>query len=124
MNIQIYYELIKKYSSNNTFVSNENIFELISLSFVLVSVFSTTMYDALCFEKPVIRVNFSENFSHEIDLSKIVIVSSLINLNDNIVDLSKNFSFNDFSIKSKEFIKEQFGLPEKNIKNKINNLLD
>jgi len=122
-NIQVYDELIKKYSSNNVIISNENIFELISLSSVLISVFSTTMYDALCFEKPVIRVNFSKSIPHQIDLSEVVIVSSLTNLNDTVIDLSKNLSSENFSIKSKDFIKEQFGLPEKNIKNEINNLL-
>lgn len=122
--VKIYEKLIEKNFSNNIFISQENLFELISLSSVIVSVFSTTMYDALCFEKPVLRVKFSENEFHEIDNSKSIIVTDLETLGENIINLEKIFTHEMYSINSKKFIKEQFGLPEKNPKDVIKKLIN
>ena len=123
-NIQIYEELIKKNSSKNVIISQDNIFELISLSSVVISVFSTTMYDALCFEKPVIQVKFSENEQQMIDLSQIITTSTLEEMSSKIVDLLENFDSQVFSKKSKDFIKEQFGLPEEEPEKILKSLID
>ena len=123
-NIQIYEELIKKNSSKNVIISQDNIFELISLSSVVISVFSTTMYDALCFEKPVIRVKFSENEQQMTDLSQIITTSTLEEISSKIVHLLENFDSQAFSKKSKDFIKEQFGLPEEEPEKILKSLID
>ncbi len=111
-NIQIYEELIKKNHINNIIISQNSIFELISLSSLVISVFSTTMYDALCFEKPVIRIKFSENNQQVIDLSKVIITTTLEEMPDEIINLLRSFDHKTFSKKSKALMKEQFGLPE------------
>lgn len=123
-NIDIYEELIKKNSSKNVIISQDNIFELISLSSIIISVFSTTMYDALCFDKPVMRIKFSENERQVIDLSQIITTSTLEEMSSKIVDLLENFDPQAFSKKSKEFIKEHFGLPEEEPEKILKSLID
>ena len=96
---------------------------MITLSSLVISVFSTTMYDALCFQKPVVRIKFSEYESHEIDKSGIIVVSTLDDLYDKIINLQKNFDHTEFLKNLKQFIKEQFGLPEENPQEIIRKLI-
>ena len=82
------------------------------------------MYDALCFEKPVIRIKFSENNQQVIDLSKVIITTTLEEMPNEIINLLRSFDHKTFSKKSKALMKEQFGLPEENPETILKSLID
>ena len=56
--IELYQEILNNSSFDNAKIIQDDLFELISISSILVSVFSTTMIDALCFQKNSIQVIF------------------------------------------------------------------
>lgn len=124
-NISVYEEIMNKYPHDNVIITQNNVFELIQISSVVVSVFSSTMFESLCFKKPVIRVKFSENENHILDSSNAVMPSTLPNLSDNISNLINNIEIQDSLINNaSEFIKEQYGIPEVHPEDTLKKILD
>jgi len=112
-NISIYEKISKNYHSNNIKILRHDIFELIQLSSVVVSVFSSTMFDSLCFNKPVIRIKFQNEEPHVLDESNAIITSDLNNMYQNILKILNNPELKSSLEKNiSEFVKEHYGIPE------------
>jgi len=114
-NVSIYENLIQKYNADNVKIIQGDLFELLYISDLVLSFFSNTLLDALCFEKPVIRVKFG-SYQHPIfDNSEALLSSSLDNLISTI-----NLVFTDSKVRenlilnSKTLIKEQLNIPISN----------
>jgi CDP-glycerol glycerophosphotransferase (TagB/SpsB family) len=114
-NTSIYEKILDDFHISNAKIVNDDLFELIHLSSIVVSVFSNIMTDALCFDKPVIRVTFNE-IEHTVPYEKFGVIQStnIENLTSNIVNLLTD---NDLKLKLKinlkQFLKEQNNIPEK-----------
>ena len=115
-NIEVYKKIIAKYGSKNIQIIRGDLFELLHLSSVVVSVYSTTMIDALCFKKPVIQVKFQTEI-HPIPFEKYdtVLTSTISSLSDNIFTILNDDKLRNKLSKNRDiFLKEQYGLPEQN----------
>lgn len=124
-NIEIYQNLLEKYDARNFLITHESLFELLHISSIVVSIFSTTMIDALCFDKPVIQVKF-QNQSHTIPFEEYnaVIGCSLSEITKNIINsLDDDQILNKLSVNRKKFLKDQYGLPENEPKKTILELI-
>jgi len=55
-----YRKIMDEYKANNFHIINSSILELIKISSIVVSNFSTTLFDSLCFKKPVIQVLYED----------------------------------------------------------------
>jgi len=122
-NIEIYKEIMRRFSPKNVIIEKENLFELINLSSIVISVFSTTMLDSLCFKKNIIRVSAGKEFNPIFDDSGVVLVSDLQNLYLNIMKIiSKSHSVSEVEISN--FVKMHYGIPEQNSETLIKELLN
>ena len=113
-NITVYEEILKEYDTDNAKIIQADLFELIYLSSIVISVFSSTMLDSLCFGKPVIRVNFGRETLSIIDTSKAIISSELSQLTTNIEKILNDVDLQREMKKTvSSFVKEQYGIPQK-----------
>ena len=124
-NIEVYQNLIKQTGSTNSLIIKGDLIELLSLTSVTISVFSSVMIDSLCFEKPVIRLKFQDDFNPIFDPSSAILTSDLDSLTTNILKIiesedSKNFILKDI----RKFVKENYGIPEHNPELILRNLLE
>jgi len=112
-NTQLYENILKKNNCSNIKIIQGNLLELIYMSSMIVSIFSSTMLDALCFKKPVIKVNFGNAYSTPLDGYGVVINSELDDLQKNI-----QMIVTDDKIRNKlkkncfQFIKDSYNIPE------------
>ena len=124
-NIQIYEQILNNFNSKNAKIVQNNINELIFISSVVISVFSTTMLDSLCFKKPVIRVQFSEDNDSIFNNINSIVNS---NLNDLTSLIQKIFIDSEMREKlltnTKEFIFDNYGIPNENIDNMLSKILE
>ena len=92
---------------------------------ILRSVFSNIMTDALCFEKPVIRVTF-DNIKHTVPYEESEVILST-NLEDMITNITTLLNNNQLQIDLKknlpQFLKEQNNIPVQNPESIIENLI-
>lgn len=122
-NISIYKKIMQKYPHNNVIITQNDIFELIQISSLVISVFSSTMFESLCFKKPVIRLKFSEYENHILDSSNAIITSNINDLTQNISKLIYNSKFkNSLSKNALNFIKYHYNIPELNPKDILDKL--
>ncbi|MFW9928577.1 MAG: hypothetical protein ACFFD1_04225, partial [Candidatus Thorarchaeota archaeon] len=114
-NVQVYENLIKKYQANNARVIQDDLFELIFISDLVLSFFSNSLLDALCFEKPVIRVKFG-SFQHPIfDNSKAILSIPVENLASTIKEVLTNPKIKENLINNARIlIKDQLNIPISN----------
>jgi len=113
-NITVYEEILKEYDTDNAKIIQGDLFELIYLSSIVISVFSSTMLDSLCFGKPVIRVNFGRETLSIIDTSKAIISSELSQLTTNIEKILNDVDLQrEMKKTASSFVKEQYGIPQK-----------
>lgn len=125
-NTKVYEKILKKYNATNFKIIQGDLFELIHVSTIIISVISSTIMDALCFMKPVIRVKF-DNIDHPIPYAEygVILETELNNLFSNINEL-----INKKGLKEKlqknclEFIKGQYNLPEQNPQEIIKKILN
>lgn len=111
-----YEKIIKKYNAKNFQVIQDNLFELIHISNMVISIYSNSIMDALCLKKPVIRVNF-DNVKHIVpyDEFEVVVSCELCNLSQEIKNIISNKKLRDkLSHNRDKFIKEQYKIPEDN----------
>lgn len=124
--INVYEKILRKYDAPNFKIIQDDLFELIYISTVVVSIFSHAMMDAICLKKPVIRVTF-DNFKHIIpyDENGVVISTELNDLQHWIDEISNNKEIIEKLQKNQpDFIKMQYNIPEENPDKVINDLLD
>lgn len=122
-NVDIYKTLIQKYGATNFMIIQGNVLELIYISSIVISVFSSTMLDSLCFKKPVIRVKFDDE-NPIFDQTDAVLKTNLADLSLNITDILENNEQKNILLNNgKDFVLSQYGIPEENISLKINNIL-
>ena len=112
----IYETILKEKDVNNARILQGDLFELIHISSVVIAVFSNVMTDALCLEKPVIRVKF-DDVEHTVPYDKFEVIIStdldgmvpkihqILDNEDQRKNLKKNLS---------QFLKEQNNIPSEN----------
>ncbi|MCV0430374.1 CDP-glycerol glycerophosphotransferase family protein [Nitrosopumilus sp.] len=125
-NIEIYKKILDDSSVNNARIISDDLFELIHISSIVISVFSNIMTDALCFEKPVIRVTF-DNIKHTVPYEKfnVVLSSNLNELSNNVKRiLSDQSIISDLQKNLPAFLLEQNNIPENNPNSIIDKILD
>ena len=121
-NIKIYEEI--KNNNNNVIILKNNIVELISISDIIVSVFSSTMIDALCFEKPVLRIKFDDKEIPLFGLNNVIIECEITEIEKYINQFLNDGKFaTENRIQIKKFVKNQYGIPEENVEEKLKELL-
>jgi hypothetical protein len=125
-NIHIYKTIIDKNNIKNFEIIEENLFELIAISDIVLSVYSYSMMDAICFRKPVIRVIF-DNFDPKTLFDEFNGISKchikeLSNEIKKILFIKQSTSENidEYEI----FIKEQYHIPENNPKLELEKILN
>ncbi len=116
-NTLVYQKLLQKNRNTNARIIDGEIFELIYTSDLIISIFSTFMEDALCFNKPVIRVKFNdEKPVIPYDDYNVLLSSSLENLKSNINKLFDDDSFRNKLFKNLDlFTKLLYNIPEPKI---------
>lgn len=125
-NTEIYEKILNDLDIKNAKIISDNLFELIHISSLVISVFSNIMTDALCFKKPVIRVTF-DNVAHTVPYEKfnVVLTSNLNELSTNIKNI-----FSDRNIVSELqknlsiFLLDQNNIPENDPNRVIDEILD
>jgi len=123
-NTTVYSDMIKKLNSTNAIISNESIYELINLSSVVISVFSSTMFDSIVFKKPVIRVKFQNEHHPIFDQTDGIFTSSMNELFKNILKILDSNDVKESLIsKSQILLKEHYGIPEQDPQEILNQLI-
>lgn len=125
-NPQSYEKIIKKYTAKNFKVIQGNLFELIWISNMVISVYSNSMMDAICLKKPVIRVIF-ENVEHTVpyDEYEVVISCELRNLSATINNIVSDEKLREKLSRNRDtFIKKEYNLPEDNPKSLLDKILN
>ena len=114
--VRIYKKILKNQNSSNIKIIHGDLLELIFISSVVVSTFSTTIIDALCFTKPVVQVKFSDvKFSMPYDNYNAVNYSELEELDKTILDIFSNQELvKELQTNSKQFIKKYYNIPGEN----------
>ncbi len=120
----VYDEILKKNKSPlNAKIIQGSLQELIYVSSVIISTYSTTIIDSLCFKKPVINVEFDE-IKFPIILGNAVKTTKLDDLKKNILEIINNNTVkNELLQNSSEFIKMLYNIPEENPKKLLQNLV-
>ena len=124
--INVYEKILKNYNAPNFKIIQDDLFELIYISTLVVSIFSHAMMDAICLKKPVIRVTF-DNFKHVIpyDENGVIISTELKDLQHWIHEISTNPKIIEKLQRNQpDFVKQQYNIPEENPDKIINDLLD
>lgn len=115
--------LKKNKSPLNAKIIQGSLQELIYISSVIISTYSTTIIDSLCFKKPVINVEFDE-IKFPIILGNAVKTTKLDDLKKNILEIINNNTVkNELLQNSSEFIKMLYNIPEENPKKLLQNLV-
>jgi CDP-glycerol glycerophosphotransferase (TagB/SpsB family) len=109
-------KILEENSFNNFQVIQGNLLELIFTSSLIVSTFSSSIFDALCMRKPVIQLDNEDTYSSPIDdYEDVVIKSSLSELSSNIRLVFSDSSIQTILLKNTiNFISDAYNLPEKN----------
>jgi len=123
--LDYYRNLICKYDCKNFVIIQSDLFELLSISDIVVCYFSTVIIDSIVFEKMVIEVTFDDKKFMLFDEYDVFIKSGLDSLPENI---HKLLSDSKLQARIKEnsirFIKEQFNIPSENITDQLRSLLN
>jgi len=115
IDVSVYETIKNKINNKNSKIIQHELFELIQLSSILVSVISSSMFEAISLEKPVIQVKFMNEIHPILDHVNVVSTSNISDLSNSIIDLlNSNSKQNTLKSNSKEFIKQHYGIPEEN----------
>lgn len=113
-NISAYEKILNELQVSNAKIIQGELFEMIYTASVVISIASTTILDAICLRKPVIRVKF-KNVTSPIPYDEygVVLSSELDVLSKNIESLVNKKDIQDDLLKNGfQFIKEQYNIPE------------
>jgi len=115
-NTMIYEKIMEEYAPRNVKIIEGQLFELLYLSSVVISIISTTLLDSLCLRKPTIRVKFEEMRPLlPYDEYQVLLSTPLDNLSEAVLELLSNKDLrNKLLENSIHFIKEQYNIPEDN----------
>jgi len=121
-----YNKIVNEYNASNARVIQGDLFELIYLSSVVISIFSTTMFDSLCMKKPVIQIKFGDAYSSPLDeYEQVVIQTDLKHLTENILKVLQNNESKEKLLKNcLSAIKDFYNIPEKNPESILKELLN
>ena len=121
-----YQELIQNSGSTNAYVIQGNLLELIYLSSVVVSTFSTTMIDALCFGKPVVQVRFDKiDYKMPFDNLDVIMPKNLEDLSEGILEILNNEELRKKMVRnSGKFVKKYYNIPIDNPESILQNVLN
>lgn len=115
-NTSTYERILKEMNVDNAKILQGDLFELVNISSVVIAVFSNVMTDALCLEKPVIRVKF-DNVGHTVPYDKFGVVVST-DLDGMVSEIHKILENEDYRKNLKrnlaQFLKEQNNIPSDN----------
>jgi hypothetical protein len=123
-NIEVYEKIIKKFNSNNFTIIQDDLFQLILISDVIISIFSTVLMDSISLGKMTIRVKFPENtIPIPYDDYNVLFSSDLPSLSNSIKKiltdetLRKNLDENRIL-----FLKYIYGVPNHNIVEQLDSM--
>ena len=122
----LFYEsMINEFSDVNAKVIKGNFYEILFISSILVSARSTTITDAMVFEKSVIEVKFDKNITSIIDdYENGILVSDIDNLGDNILKLLNDKNLQVYlNKKNEKLIKDLYNIPEEHPEKILDKLL-
>ncbi len=125
-NIDYYERMILKYNAYNFKIIQGNLFELLFVSDIVISIFSTVLVDSIALRRPTIRVKF-EGSSALIPYESynVLIESTLDSLKNNILEIFTNDQLVENLTKNRiEFLKHQYNIPNQSITSQIKSLLD
>ncbi len=125
-NTVMYQDMMKEFAPTNARIIEGQLFELLHLSSIVISIISTTLLDSLCLKRPTIRVKFPNMKPFlPYDEYQAVVSTELNNLASSITELLNNDSIrNKLLQNSMKFVKEQFNIPEENPEKIIAKILD
>ena len=111
-NIDVYKKILSKYNIENVKIINDNLFELISMSSIVISIISTVIIDALCLKKPVMKIDFG--FTNPIyDNVEPLSSSTLENIHSSIIDIIENHTVNTkLESDIENFVHEHYNVKE------------
>jgi len=120
----VYEEILKKNNNPlNAKIIQDSLQELIFVSSMVISTYSTTIIDSLCLKKPVINVEFDE-IKFPISLGNAVKTTKLDDLKKNILEIINDDGVkNELLQNSSEIIKMLYNIPEENPKKLLQNLV-
>ena len=111
---KIYEKIAEKFNASNILVTKQSLYEFVYISNVVLSMFSTTIIDSLCFKKPVIQIEF-DDVESPIPFSQlgVTIPTNLDNLSEKIDHvLSHDYEKQHLLENSTKFIKDLYNIPE------------
>lgn len=111
-NIDIYQKILEKHNVSNCKIINDDLFELLILSSLIISIYSTTILDAICCMKPVIRVEFTNTTPVlPYDENNVVLSCKLDKMIENIHELKNNPQIKEVLLKNgKKFADQQYNI--------------
>lgn len=113
-NTAAYENILKKYSISNARIIQGNLIEMLCISLVVVSNFSTVVMDAICLKKPVIEVKWDDVDDRymRFDEFGVTMPSKLDQLSKNIHEIMNNVEIRNTLLENRvKFIKEHYNLP-------------
>jgi len=119
-----YEKLLKNLT--NIKIINGSILELILLSDVVISTYSTTILDAMALQKPIIQIKLeNENFPMPFDNYNCVLTSNLSDIRLKIDKLITDKKLGEIILQNgNQFIKKYYNFPLDNLPEKINSILN
>lgn len=115
-NTEIYEKILHDSKVENAQIIQGDLYDLIYISSVVISIFSTFLLDSIVLKKPVIRVEF-DKISHTIPYDEygVLISTDLKNLSKVIHEVLYDEKVNSALVKNRNFfIKDQYNIPESN----------
>ena len=115
-NTEIYEKILQESKVKNAQIIQGDLYELIYISSVVISIFSTFMLDSIVLKKPVIRVEF-DKIGHTIPYDEygVLISTDLKNLSKAIHEVLYDEKVRSTLLENRNFfIKDQYNIPEAN----------
>lgn len=121
-----YEKILSKYGFSNTKVIRENLFELIFISSIVIATNSSSIFDSLCFLKPVIQVLFDDvQYPMPFDNLGVVFTTNLNKLAINLkYILGHDETKKELEKKISQFVKNYCNIPEDNPELLLQQILD
>jgi len=113
--INTYENILSNYDCDNAIIIQDSLVELLYISDVVVSNYSSVIIDACCLNKPIVEIiwdTISENSTLNYHKIGITIPSKIEHIKFNIENiLEKKSSTSEYFQKQIIFLKEQYGIP-------------
>lgn len=125
-NIEAYEKMINKYNSNNFEIIQYDLFQLVLISDVVISIFSTVLMDSISLGKMTIRVKFSgSSVPIPYDDYEVLFSSDLPSLPNSIKRiLSDETLQKKLNENRKSFLKYIYGIPNHNVEEQLDSILN